>query len=97
MNAARACEAVANSTALVVEYQGFRRIIEVHAVGRGANGQGLMRVFQVAGGSKSGTLGWKLFHTEEATLVGIAPDPSCAPRSGFNPADPAMTEVFCRV
>lgn len=75
---------------LELRYDGFIRVVEVHAVGLSRDGAVVTRVWQVRGGSRSGRGGWKLLSLRETASVDLTDKPSLAPRDGFNPDDPAM-------
>jgi hypothetical protein len=68
----------------------------VHGVSR--HGDELLRCYQVAGGSVGGgRRGWKLLRVEEIASF-HATQTSFEPRTqSYNPEDPAMAEVFCRI
>lgn len=93
-----ACDALAQGKCLQLTYDRFSRVVEVHCVGRSAEGHDLMRVWQVRGGSKSGeNVGWKLLHLDEALGAVVIDEDSQAPRPGYNRNDTAMTTQFCRL
>jgi hypothetical protein len=57
------CEAIRRSVCLEINYGGYSRTVEVHAVGFSKEGHTLLRVWQVSGGSASGErAGWKPDH-----------------------------------
>lgn len=51
---AQPCEALKAGKCFELAYDGFYRVVEVHAVGATKYGNGIMRVWQVRGGSNSG-------------------------------------------
>lgn len=92
------CEALRLGRCLEVRYDGYVRIVEVHVVGFSRDGHGLMRVWQIRGGSVSGEpAGWKLLRLEEVVSYGITSIPSKAPRPGYSNVDPAMPLIECQV
>jgi hypothetical protein len=93
-----ACEALRKGRRLELHYDGFTRVVEVHAVGVAKDGHPLMRVFQVRGGSRGGEpIGWKLMRIDEAIAVNLLDEPSEAPRAGYADHDPALVIVDCAV
>jgi hypothetical protein len=52
MDTSTPCAALSNSVCLRISYDGFVRDVEVHAVGEGSEGQLLMRVWQIRGGTR---------------------------------------------
>ncbi len=81
MHASTACEALKSGSCLEVRYDGFTRVVEVHAVGTSTAGNPVMRVWQVRGGSVSNEpVGWKLLRLDEARDLGILKEKSEAPR-----------------
>ena len=79
----QACEALRSGKRLEIRYDGYARVVEVHAVGYSVEGNALMRVWQVRGGSVSGErAGWKLLLLDETRGVSLMEESSDAPRSG---------------
>ena len=53
-------------------YHGGVREVEPYVYGRDADGNELLRGFQVRGASRSGeAAGWKMFHVEDMTSVAV--------------------------
>ena len=93
-----ACDALAQGKCLQLSYDGYSRTVEVHCVGRSADGNDLMRVWQVRGGSESREyVGWKLLRLDEARGAAVTDEKSEAPRRGYNRNDKAMTSYYCRI
>jgi hypothetical protein len=84
-------DAINKKFILEIEYPPCRRIIEPHALGYGADGQILLRAFQISGVSASGEhVNWKLFRLDKLqddTPTGGTFD---APRPGYKRNDSAM-------
>ena len=83
-----ACEAVTKGLCLEVRYDGYVRVVEVHACGYTHEGHAIMRVWQVRGGSVSGERsGWKLLRLDEARTLSVLVEASQAPRQGYRRGD----------
>ncbi len=80
-----------------VIYDGYVRAVEVHAVGETKDGNAIMRVWQVRGGSNSGERqGWKLLRLDEARGGQMIDERSQAPRPGYRRNDAAMASIACQ-
>lgn len=98
MWASTACDALRKGCCLEIRYDGFSRVVEVHAVGVTSAGHDVMRVWQIRGGSVSNEpVGWKLLRLDEAMGVAILNERSAAPRHGFKRGDRAMQRIICEV
>lgn len=83
---------------LELRYDGFSRVVEVHAVGISSAGNPCMRVFQVRGGSVSGeSVGWKLMTLDKAFTMHLTDEVSQAPRAGYSRNDRHMERIFWQV
>lgn len=93
-----ACEALTKGRVLELRYDGYFRCVEVHAVGVTKDGHGIMRVWQVSGGSlRNEPLGWKLLRSDEVGGATIGKDKSQAPRPGYKTDDSAMQRIICQI
>lgn len=98
MDVATACGALSAGKRLEVRYDGFTRVVEVHAVGISTAGNPVMRVFQVRGGSvHNEPVGWKLMRLDEAIGGAILDEVSEAPRPGYKPGDKGMSHITCQI
>lgn len=98
MFADEACAALSSGKCLEIHYNGFSRVVEVHAVGYSTAGNPVMRVWQLRGGSTSNEpVGWKLMRLDEAVSVGSLPEASQAPRPGYKPGDKGMSRIVCQL
>jgi predicted DNA-binding transcriptional regulator YafY len=67
------------------------RVVEPHALGYGADGQALLRAFQVAGASASGQpVHWKLFRLDRITDAKLNGGSFRKPRPQYQRDDSAM-------
>jgi hypothetical protein len=93
-----ACEALRSGHVLELQYDGYVRSVEVHAVGFTKEDTAVMRVWQVGGGSVSDEpVGWKLLRLDEATGAVVTHQKSLAPRPGYKPGDPVMEQMTCQL
>lgn len=98
MHSTTACSALQLGKRLEVRYDGFIRVVEVHAVGVTAEGHAIMRVWQARGGSVSHEpVGWKLLRLDETWGVAILDEASEAPRQGYRRGDSAMRRIVCQL
>lgn len=83
---------------LDLRYDGFSRVVEVHAVGISTAGNPCMRVYQVRGGSVSGEpVGWKMMTFDKAFSMHLTEEVSQAPRQGYARNDRGMSRIFCQL
>src|SRR5260370_32088507 len=81
MHTAVACQALQSGHCLEVRYDGYVRIVEVHACGWTKEGHAVMRVWQVRGGSVSNEpVCWKLLRFERQLAPSCSM--SCPPLPG---------------
>ena len=93
-----ACDALRAGLVLQLRYDGYSRDVEVHAVGLTKEDHGVMRVWQVAGGSASHEpVGWKLLRLDEATGAFITKQKALAPRPGYKRGDKVMRSIKCQL
>lgn len=97
MRTQTACEALRSGHVLRLEYDGYTRDVEVHAVGFTKDDKPITRVWQVAGGAAKEPDGWKLLDLDEATGAIVTDQRSLAPRPGYNPGDPDMSVITCQL
>lgn len=72
-------------------YEPGLRTVEPHALGISADGNLLLRAYQIGGASKSGEhANWKLFRIEKITSLEVTEERFAGARPGYNPNDPAM-------
>jgi hypothetical protein len=92
------CDAIQNHALLRLVYGGGERIVEPHSYGITRAGNEVLRAYQVSGYSSSGQhIGWKLFDVMGITDVQETGEGFASGRSDFNPQDPAMQTIHCRI
>lgn len=93
-----ACEALANNKRLAITYDGFTRVVEVHAVGTTKDDFPIMRAWQVRGGSVSGNpSNWRLFRLDRTWSYAILDEVSEAPRTGYKRGDRDIAVIRCQI
>lgn len=98
MHSEVACEALRRGICLELQYNGYARVVEVHAVGISTAGNPVMRAWQVRGGSVSNEpVGWKLMRLDEAVAAVLTDEKSGAPRPGYKPGDKGMQRIICQL
>ena len=98
MSVRAACDALKRQRRLELRYDGYTRIVEVHAVGVSKDGNDIMRVWQVRGGSSGNEfVGWKLLRVREASAVHVLDEKSDAPRDRYRRGDSAMAKIICEI
>ena len=91
-------KAIREKKCLELRYDGFARIVEVHAVGVKNKGGDAMRVWQVRGGSVSGErTGFKLLDLDETFSAHVIDEQSHAPRFGYKRGDKAFKIIYAEV
>ena len=98
LNIQTAIDALKSGRRLEIRYDGFIRVVEVHACGYTAKGHAVMRVWQVRGDSVSGErAGWKLLRLDETRGLQILDEPSEAPRPQYKRGDGYMARILAQV
>jgi len=93
-----ACRALRDGKCLELSYDGFSRIVEVHAAGISNDNQAIMLAYQVRGGSKSNEpVGWKIMHLNEALNARLTDEDSNAPRRGYKRGHKAFRSFNCQL
>ncbi|MEP0192034.1 MAG: hypothetical protein ABJP70_00200 [Erythrobacter sp.] len=91
-------QALNSNVRLELRYDGFTRVVEVHAVGISKAGNPCMRVFQVRGGSVSNEpVGWKMMTLDKAFTMHLTEEVSQAPRQGYAANDRGMSVVHAQL
>lgn len=93
-----ACEALRSGHILKLEYDGYSRLAEVHAVGFTADDNPIMRVWQVGGGiGNNEPVGWKSLQVDGITGAVVTHQKSLAPRPGYQAGDKEMQVITCQL
>ena len=90
--------ALQGAARLQLQYDGFNRVVEVHAVGISTAGNPCMRVYQVRGGSVSNEpIGWKMMTLDKSFTMHVIEEVSQAPRTGYAKNDRGMSKIFAQL
>lgn len=83
---------------LELRYDGFSRVVEVHAVGISKANNPCMRVYQIRGGSVSNEpIGWKMMTLDKAFSMHLTEEVSQSPRQGYAKNDRGMSTIFAQL
>ena len=88
-----ACAALERGSCFECRYRSEHLVVEVHAVGYGADGTPLLQGWQRVGFSGGG---WRIVKLNDARDPEISGYFSEAPRPGYRPSE-AIAEVICQV
>lgn len=92
------CQALQQGRILELQYDGYSRCVEVHAVGISKAGHQVMACWQTSGGSSSGEqVGWKLMRLDEVRGAVVSDQASAAPRNGYRSGDKRMQRIICEL
>ena len=98
MNSGTACKALKSGVCLEIRYDGFSRVVEVHACGYTKENHAVMRVWQVRGGSVSNEpVGWKMLRLDETVGLALLSERSLAPRLGYRRGDKSISQIACQL
>jgi hypothetical protein len=90
-----ACQALQQGRILELQYDGYSRCVEVHAVGTSTAGHQVMACWQTSGGSSGGeVIGWKLMRLDEVLRAAISSQASAAPCDGYRRGDKRMQRII---
>lgn len=93
------CDAIRLRRLLSLNYGEGQRIVEPYCHGSNVNGDELLRAYQLSGPTKRAHAdGWRLFKIGDASGISLLDDSwASSMRSDFNPRDPDVTWVHCKV
>jgi hypothetical protein len=93
-----ACEALRSGHVLELQYDGYSRLVEVHAVRFTEQDNPVMRAWQVGGGiDNKEPIGWMLLRIDEANGAVVTHQKSLAPRPGYQAGDKEMQVITCQL
>ncbi len=92
------CEAIKNRKLLEFYYDGHHRIVEPFTLGVSHKNNDVLSVYQVRGGSESGSSNpWRLFNLEEIENIRISDEFFAGSREGYRKGDPRMSVIHCEI
>lgn len=92
------CSAIKSRRVLHFYYGGGYRRAEPFCYGVSRANNEVLRAYQVGGYSGSGNaVGWKLFEVGEMSNIEITDEQFNGARSGYNPNDLHMKQIYCCV
>jgi hypothetical protein len=91
-------QAVTGHNILKFQYDGLLRTVEPHTDGiYKSTGNEVLSAYQIGGFSNSGELpGWRLYYINELISVSVCSEKFQVTRSGYNPNDSRMSQIFAR-
>lgn len=91
-------EAIQSKKCLSIQYGGYDRVVEVHALGITKDGNPIVKAWQLSGGSNgNGPSAWKHFRLDRASHISLLDQESDAPREGYAPNDRAIDLILTQV
>ncbi|MDQ6788326.1 MAG: hypothetical protein M3033_16095 [Acidobacteriota bacterium] len=91
------CRAIEGRYIVQFKYDGRTRIVEPFCCGISTAGNYVLRGFQIRGTDKTKPLCWRLYELAEMSQLSVTQHGYKGKRADYNPADTAMTEIFCRI
>lgn len=91
------CRAITDKRLVQFKYDGRSRIVEPFCCGATTNGNYVLRGFQIRGSDKTKPLCWRLYELSEISQMSVTQHGFKGNRQDYNPEDPTITEIFCRI
>jgi hypothetical protein len=91
------CRAIAGKHLVQFKYDGRSRIVEPFSCGISSAGSYLLRGFQIRGSDKTKPLCWRLYELAGMSQLSVTQHVFKGKREDYNPEDPLMTEILCRI
>lgn len=91
-------EAIKSKTIIYFDYDGGIRVVEPYCYGATAEGQELLRCYQIGGFLRpQEEKGWKLFQTLGISDMVVTAQSFLGDRPGYHQTDKAIKVVYCQV
>jgi len=92
------CEAIEKKRLLQFSYDDLTRIVEPHLFGRKTSGNDALLGWLVEGYTESDSAPyWRNYLAENMDFVIMLDETFEGARTGYNPDDQTMTEIYCRL
>lgn len=92
------CDAIRARRLLRFVYDGYERVVEPHAYGVNTAGHEAVSAWLVGGWSASAPEpGWRTFLVDGMRDVAALAERFDGPRAGYDPDDPRLVRVHCRL
>lgn len=95
----RICGAIEERKIIEFRYKGGIRVVEPHCYGiHEGSGKEVLSGYQTGGYTESGgTPDWRTYDISGVSDLKVTDISFLGPRSGYNPEDPRMSEIFCKL
>jgi len=94
------CKAIAERRLITLKYEnGFDRMVEPHILGRKKNTRNdCLSGYLIGGYSESGELNsWRSYMIAKILSLSVLEQTFEGARPGYNPEDPSMGSIYCRL
>ena len=92
------CEAIEKKKLLQFSYDELTRIVEPHLFGRKTSGNDVLSAYLVGGYTESDNEPyWRNYVVEQMEFVIMLDESFNGSRTGYNPKDNSMEEIYCRL
>ncbi len=91
------CGAIAGKRLIQFKYDGRSRIVEPFCCGTNSAESYVLQGFQLRGSDKTKPLCWRIYELSEMSQLSVTQHAFKGKRGEYNPENPAMTKVFCRI
>src|SRR6266480_4021336 len=92
------CGAIRCKKLLQFSYGNRTRVVEPHILGRDSAGHDILSAYLVRGYSESRKQpSWRFYLLSDVTLPAMLDETFSGPRKSYNPKDPRMLKIYCRL
>ena len=86
--------AISRRHVISFSYDGRQRVVEPHLVGIDRDGEMTLIAWQLSGGNGEG---WREFHADKLSGLSTTGKRFSDARPGYNPNDPKLDRIICRL